>query len=229
MSPTDGLSLTYSFMSSRLYCFPICRSSTRSFQSLGLRWNSLRRRRQRSVLRNWLTMVRRRRRRSESLRRYRNTRDEKLRPVRSSLRRSAYLRSSRNVHISGNGLSGLPPRAPDRHPWAGHSPHRTRYLAYWVKGRLAQLVQSACLTSRRSLVRIQQRPYEVLGELSMRSTTRRLAWGLPASSLVEGRHHGVLHRDGSRARRTALGSCWMTRRSVAAGPLTRRVPCSHFR
>ena len=33
----------------------------------------------------------------------------------------------------------------------------------------------------------------------------------------------------SSARRTALGSCSMMRRSVAAGPLTRRVPCSHFR
>ena len=30
-------------------------------------------------------------------------------------------------------------------------------------GRLAQLVESACLTSRRSLVRIQQRPLELPG------------------------------------------------------------------
>lgn len=34
---------------------------------------------------------------------------------------------------------------------------------------------------------------------------------------------------GSNARRTASGSFWITRRSAAAGPLTRRVPCSHFR
>ena len=32
-----------------------------------------------------------------------------------------------------------------------------------------------------------------------------------------------------RARLTASGSLSMTRSSVAAGPLTRRVPCSHFR
>ena len=33
----------------------------------------------------------------------------------------------------------------------------------------------------------------------------------------------------SNARLTASGSFAITRRSVAAGPLTRRVPCSHFR
>ena len=39
----------------------------------------------------------------------------------------------------------------------------------------------------------------------------------------------ALHGDASSARLTALGSCAMMRRRVAAGPLTRRVPCSHFR
>jgi len=33
----------------------------------------------------------------------------------------------------------------------------------------------------------------------------------------------------SNARLTASGSRWITRRRVAAGPLTRRVPCSHLR
>ena len=31
------------------------------------------------------------------------------------------------------------------------------------------------------------------------------------------------------ARLTASGSFWITRNSIAAGPLTRRVPCSHLR
>ena len=42
-----------------------------------------------------------------------------------------------------------------------------------------------------------------------------------------GRH--VFHWSTVSARLTASGSCWITRRSVAAGPLTRRVPCSHLR
>ena len=39
----------------------------------------------------------------------------------------------------------------------------------------------------------------------------------------------ALQGDASSARLTASGSCAMMRRRVAAGPLTRRVPCSHFR
>ena len=38
-----------------------------------------------------------------------------------------------------------------------------------------------------------------------------------------------LHWSTVNARLTASGSCWMTRKRVAAGPLIRRVPCSHLR
>ena len=38
-----------------------------------------------------------------------------------------------------------------------------------------------------------------------------------------------LHWSTVNARLTVSGSCWMTRKRVAAGPLTRRVPCSHLR
>ena len=44
-----------------------------------------------------------------------------------------------------------------------------------------------------------------------------------------GVHDTALRGDASGARLTALGSCAMMRRRVAAGPLTRRVPCFHFR
>ena len=51
----------------------------------------------------------------------------------------------------------------------------------------------------------------------------------PSGNGVEGEQDRARQRDGSSARLTVLGSFSMMRRRVAAGPLTRRVPCSHFR
>jgi len=45
----------------------------------------------------------------------------------------------------------------------------------------------------------------------------------------DGADRSAVYGDGTSACLTAFGSCLIMRRSAAAGPLTRRLPCSHFR
>ena len=64
------------------------------------------------------------------------------------------------------------------------------------------------------------------------SSSHQEAMGSPAGlTLSQGRGTtgSATHGDGTSACLTAFGSCLIMRRSAAAGPLTRRLPCSHFR
>ena len=76
--------------------------------------------------------------------------------------------------------------------------------------------------------------YRAISTFLMRRAGLRVGAGARTSAVTLIQRFGsalncFLHWSTVNARLTASGSCWMTRKRVAAGPLIRRVPCSHLR